>query len=128
MTKKRINVLLWVGLAGTLIFGTNLFVNAYRIAWGDHSMWWTHKDMQLPLEKANDNFELYIRGKLLQKHFSEKTLFSVDENLRQNPISSEDITVRMNNWEKIKSSILAKAIALLLFGWIQHFKNGKKFR
>ena len=126
MTNKRINVLLWIGLTGTLIIGTSLFVDMYRVAWADHALWWTHQDMRLPLNKTNDNFELYIGGKLLQKHISEKTLFSVDKNLRQYPIASEDITVRINNWDKIKSSILTRAtlsafgfgvaIALLLLG------------
>lgn len=135
MLNKRINTILWIGLAGMMIIGTAFFADVYRAFWGDHTMWWTHQSMQLPLEKTKDNFELYIRGKLLQRHLSEKTLFSVDSEGKQYPVVSEVITVRLNNWDKVKSSILTNTtisgfgfgvcITLLLVGLVQYFHHGK---
>lgn len=134
--KKRANTLLWIGLTGTLIIGTSFFSDVYRAFWGDRSMWWTHQATGLPIEKTRDNFELYIGGKLLQKHLSEKTLFSADSNGKQHVVSSEDIRVRLNNWDKTKSSILTNTtmsgvgfgivITLFVIGLVQHISYGKK--
>jgi len=135
MLNKRINPILWIGLTGTLIIGTAFFADVYQAFWGDYTMWWTHQSRRLPLEKTKDNFELYIHGKLLQRHLSEKTLFSVDNEGKQYPVVSEDITVRLNNWDKVKSSILTNmtmsgfgfgaCITLLLVGLVQSFHHGK---
>ena len=94
--------------------------------------------MRLPVEDTRDNFELYIGGEPLRKHLSNSTLFAVDKNGKQYPIVSKDITVRLNNWDKIKASILRHttmsgfafgvAITLLVIGLIQVFHHGKKSR
>lgn len=138
MTGKRVNELLWIGITGMLIIGTSFVVDVYRVFWGDHAMWWTHEAMRLPVEKTRDNFELYIGGKLLQKHLSEKTLFSADKNGKRHPVVSEDIAVRLNNWDKIRSSILTTttmtgfglgvATTLFAIGLFQYFACGRKSR
>jgi hypothetical protein len=138
MENKRINPILWIGLIGTLTIGTSFIADAYRAFWGDQSIWWTPLAMTLPVEETRDNFELYIGGKPLRKHLSDGTLFSVDNNGKQYSIVSKDITVRLNNWDKIKASILGHttmsgfafgvAITLLVIGLIQIFHHGKKSR
>lgn len=135
---KRVNGLLWIGITGMLIIGTSFFVDVYRAFWGDNTIWWTHQGNPLPVEKTRDKFELYIGGKLLQKHLSEKTLFSVDKNGTYYPVISKDIAVRLNNWDKIKSSILTTTIAtgfgfgaataLFFVGLAQCIADGKKPR
>lgn len=138
MMDKRINALLWIGLTGMLIIGTSFVVDVHRAFWGDHTMWWTHQEMRLPVEKTRDSFELYIGGKLLQKHLSERTLFCVDKNGNQVPLVPEDVTVRLNNWDKIKSSILTTttmtgfalgvATTLFVIGLTAYFSGGKRSR
>jgi hypothetical protein len=138
MTSRRINPLLWIGLIGTLTIGSSFIVDVSRVFWGDHSIWWTPQAMRLAVEETKDNFELYIGGKPLQKHLSDATLSSVDKNGKQYTIVSKDITVRLNNWDKIKASILTHttmsgfafgvAITLLVVGLIQVFHCEKKFR
>jgi hypothetical protein len=138
MTSRRINPLLWIGLIGTLTIGTSYITDVYRAFWGDQSIWWTPQVMRLPVEDTRDNFELYIGGEPLRKHLSNSTLFAVDKNGKQYPIVSKDITVRLNNWDKIKASILRHTtmsgfafgvvITLLVIGSIQVFHHGKKSR
>jgi hypothetical protein len=138
MMGKRVNALLWIGLTGMLLIGTSFAVDVCRAFWGDHTIWWTHQAMRLPVEKTSDVFELYIGGKLLQKHLSEKTLFSVDKNGKPYPVVSEDITVRLNHWDKIKSSILmtttmtgfglGAATTLFVIGLARYLASGKKAR
>ncbi len=138
MMSKRVNALLWIGLTGMLFIGTSFVVDVCRAFWGDQTIWWTHQSMRLPVEKTSDSFELYIGGKLLQKHLSERTLFSVDKNGKQYPVVSEDITVRLNNWDKIKASILATttmtgfglgvSTTLFVIGLAQYIACGKKSR
>jgi hypothetical protein len=138
MANKRVNPILWIGLIGTLTIGTSFITDAYRAFWGDQSIWWTPQAMTLPVEETRDNFELYIGGKPLRKHLSDGTLFSVDNNAKQYSLVSKDITVRLNNWDKIKASILGHttisgfafgvAITLLVIGLIQIFHHGKKSR
>ncbi len=133
---KRINALLWIGLTGMLIIGTSFVADVYRAFWGDDTIWWTHQEMLLPLEKTRDSFELYIGGKLLQKHLSERTLLSVDRHGNHHPLVSEDVTVRLNNWDKIKSSILTTttmtgfgfgvATTLFVIGLAAYFASAKR--
>jgi hypothetical protein len=124
-----------MGLTGSLIFGTTFFDNVYQAFRGDQTIWWTPQTMRLPIEETKNNFEIYIGGTSLQKHFSDKTLFSVDKNGKQYPVVSKDITVRLNNWDKTQSSLLTNttmsgfafgvSIALLVVGVIQAFHQEK---
>jgi len=133
---RQINALLWIGLIGMLLIGTSLFTDLYRAFWGDRTIWWTHQGMRLPIEETKDNFELYIGGEPLRKHLSNGTLFSVDKNGTRYPVVSKDITVRLNNWEKVKASTLTYttmsgfafggAITLFVIGLIQTLHNRKK--
>jgi len=133
MMNKRVNELLWIGLTGIFIIGINFTVDIYQVFWGDHNIWWTNQTMRLSFDKSNDNFEIYIGGKILQNHLNEKTIFSRDNNGNLYPIVFNDITVRLNNWDKIKSSILMNTtitgfglgvvITLFVIGLINYFTN-----
>lgn len=136
MTKKRTNSLLWTGLTGTIILGTIFFADLYRAFWGDRAIWWTHQAMKVPIEETKDNFELFIAGRLLQKHLTDGTLLGVDDDGKQYPIVAKDVTVRLNNWDKIKTTILGHttmsgfgfgvALTLLVVGLIQFFHREEK--
>lgn len=133
---KRINPLLLIGLIGTLTIGTSLIANLYHAFWGAHDIWWTPEAMSLPIEETRNHFALSIGRKSLQKHLSEGTLFAVDNNGEQYPIVSKDVTIRLNNWDNVKASILKNAIissfvlgvavTLLITGLIQVLVQNKK--
>lgn len=135
---KPVNTLLWIGLTGTLLIGSSFVADVYHAFWGDHSVWWTHRDMPLSVEKTSDYFELYVARKPLQRHLSEKTLFSLDNNGNQFPLVSEDITVRLNHWDKVKSSILTNttfsgfglgvSMTLFVIGLVQSLPHSRKPR
>jgi len=110
MKKKTINSFLLIGLIGTLTIGTNFAINLHRAFWAEESNWWTPRTMKLPIEETRNNFEIYIGEKFLQEHLSEGTLFSIDKNGEQYRIVSKDISVRLNNWDKMKASFLTNAI------------------
>jgi len=138
MRNRSFNTLLWIGLTGSFIFGTSFVTDMYQAFRGDHNIWWTNQAMKLSFEKTKDNFELYIGGKLLQKHMRDQTLYSTDSNGKQYPVVSGDISVRLNNWDKVKASILSRTamsgfafgitITLLTMGLIQTFQEIKKPR
>jgi len=136
MNNKAIKSLLLIGLIGCFTIGTSFIINIHHAFWGPKNIWWTSPAMKLPIEKTNNYFELFIGGKNLQKHLSEKTLIAVDENGIKYPVVSKDISVRLNNWYKIKSDILTRvifsgiafgvAIILLIIGLMQIIIQKKK--
>jgi hypothetical protein len=116
---------------GTFLFGTSYMTDVYRAFWGKQNIWWTHQSMRLSVDETRKNFELYIGEKSLQEHLSGGTLFAADKNGGRHPIVSEDISVRLNNWDKVQASILTYttvsgiflgiSIALLVIGLIRVF-------
>jgi hypothetical protein len=137
MNKPKINPLVFMGLIGMLTIGTNFAMQIYRAFWGNQNIWWTPRTMQLPIEDSRDNFELYISKKPLQKHLADGTLFALDNNGEQYRVVSKDITIRLNNWNKVRSSILKNAIisgvafgiviTVLVIGLIQVCRRKKRF-
>ncbi|MBW2097634.1 MAG: hypothetical protein JRG77_02260 [Deltaproteobacteria bacterium] len=136
MNKPKINPLVLIGLIGMLTIGTNFSTQLYRAFWGNQDIWWTVRTMQLPIEDSKNNFKLFISGKLLQKHLADGSLFALDRNGEQYRVVSKDVTIRLNNWNKVKSSILTNAlisgvlfgivITVLVIGLIQVFGQKKK--
>jgi hypothetical protein len=61
------------------------------------------------IETTEGRFQVYIGGKRLQKHLSEGSLFAVDQNGAQYIVVSKDIGARLNNWDRMKASILTAA-------------------
>jgi hypothetical protein len=129
MKKKKINLLLWIGAIGMLTIGTSFSTDVYRAFWGEDRIWWTPQALRLPIEETRNDFELYIAGESLRKHLAEGTLFSVGKNGEQYRIVPKDISVRLNNWDKVKASILTNttvsgfafgvSVTLLVIGLIQ---------
>lgn len=136
MNIKSINRLLFIGLIGLFTVGSQFFVDVYSAFYGDKNIYWTHQEMKLPLEKTYNDFQLFIAGNPLQKHLSEKTLFAVDKNGIQYSVVSKDVSVRLNNWNNVKSRILTRAVftgcafgiavTLLIIGLIQTLTQKKR--
>ncbi|MBN1614636.1 MAG: hypothetical protein JW950_09250 [Deltaproteobacteria bacterium] len=110
MKPKSINPFLLIGLIGLFTVGSSFLADLYRVFYGEKDIYWTHRDMKLPLEETLNDFQVFIAGKRLQNHLSEKTLYIVDTNGTQYPIVTKDINVRLNNWNKVKAAILTKAV------------------
>jgi hypothetical protein len=113
----KINEYLLIGLFGLFTVGSNLAVHLYRAYGGDRTIWWTARTLPLNLDETKDVFELRIRSKPLQTHLAEGTLSVVNEEGIGEPVVSGDVAVRVNNWERVKASILANALLSgFLFG------------
>jgi len=61
--------------------------------------------MHLPFENSKDNFQLFISGKLIQEHLADGRIFILDDNGNHSRIVFSDVTIRMNNWNRVKSSM-----------------------
>ncbi len=117
MRKTKLNALLIIGIIGIFTCGSNFAVQIYRAFGGNQDIWWTAKTMPLTIDETKESFELSINGKTIQKHLSEGTLLALNDNGNQKPVVSGDISVRLNNWNKVRASILNNALfSSVLFG------------
>ena len=131
MSKAKINPLLFIGLIGIITIGGNFAVQLHRVFGADQDIWWTPNAEPLAIEETNNSFRVSIGGKLLQDHCAEGTLSAVDGNGKQYRVVPQDISVRINNWHEVKSSILSNALfsavafgivlAVLVIGLVQVF-------
>ena len=111
MEKRRINVYLFIGLIGVVTSGSMLFTHLYQAFWGNETIWWTPAQLQLTVEETGDRFQMTIGGKALRKHLAEGTLFAVDPNGDHYRVVSRDVRVRVNNWDRVKGTLLTGALA-----------------
>ena len=117
MKKTRLNALLIIGIIGSFTCGGNLAVQLFRAFGENQDIWWTARTMPLTIDETEESFELSISGKTIQKHVSEGTLLAADTEGNQRPVVSGDISVRLNNWNKVRASILTNALySAVLFG------------
>ncbi|WP_017302994.1 hypothetical protein [Spirulina subsalsa] len=136
MSRPPINPFLLIGLSGFFTLGSHLFIDLYRVFYEDPTIYWTHQAMPLSLEQTEQNFQLFIAGKNLNRHLSEKTLYALDSEGRPYSIVPEDVTVRVNNWPQVKANLLTKTtftgfafgitITLLLLGGVQTLNHQQK--
>ncbi|MCW6035365.1 hypothetical protein K4A83_03625 [Spirulina subsalsa FACHB-351] len=136
MSRQPINPFLLIGLSGFFTLGSQLFIDLYRVFYQDSTIYWTHQSMPLSLEQTENNFQLLIAGKSLNRHLSEQTLYGVDNQGRQYPIVAQDISVRLNNWPQVKANLLLKTtltgfafgitMTLLILGCVQTFNHPQK--
>ena len=107
---RKINGFLIAGIIGVSVFGAHFGIQYGRAIWGNNDIWWTPKSMALPLSKTRHNFEIYLHGDLLQNHLDSGSLSATDARGERYALASEDIKVRLNNWQKVKSSMLHTAV------------------
>jgi hypothetical protein len=133
MAGRSINSLVWIGLTGTFFIGSSFFADLNQAFRGNSGIWWTHDELRLPLEETKNDVEVYISGKLLQKHITDETLTGMDGNGKPYIVVSRDVVVRLNNMDKIRASILTRttvsglglgvSLTLLVTGLIQVFRR-----
>ena len=117
MRKTKLNALLIIGIIGVFTIGINFVIQIYRAFGSNQDIWWTATTMPLTIDKTKESFELSINGKTIQNHLSEGTLLALDNEGKQQSVVSGDISVRLNNWNKVKASILINALfSGVLFG------------
>ena len=108
--KKKLNGFLLIGIIGLAVFGTQLITNLISAFAANKNIWWTPKTMQLTLEESKNNFEIFIMGEPLQKHFNNGSLCIIDADGKQYHLFAKDIGVRLNNWKSHQVSILKNAL------------------
>ena len=117
MRKTKLNALLIIGIIGVFTIGINFVIQIYRVFGSNQDIWWTATTMPLTIDKTKESFELSINGKTIQKHLADGTLLALNDEGNQQSVVSGDISVRLNNWNKVKASILTNALfSGVLFG------------
>jgi len=134
--KRKINEMLAIGITGTAIFGSFFAADYGDAIWGNKDIWWTPMSMALSPNDTRQDFELYVKGELLQKHLERGTLIVVNQEGQSSPVIAKDVRVRFNNWNKIKASKLNNAslfafvfgasFSLLIIGVFRLIKERKQ--
>ena len=109
MMHMKLNPLLIIGISGAFIWGLFFGIQLYSAYWGNQNIYWTARTMPLQIDETKESFELFIGGKSIHEHLSDKTLLVENEG-HQHIVSSADIKVRLNNWSRVKSSFLTHAL------------------
>lgn len=113
---KSINPLLLIGGVGLLTVGSQLLVVLYRAYWGADDIWWTPAALMLSLEETQGDFEVFVAGEPLGEQLAAGSL-AVSKGGVARPVAVQEISVRLNNWQKVKSSFLGHATYMsFLFG------------
>lgn len=108
--KKTANLLLLIGIIGTATFGFMFVADYAQELWGNKDIWWTPLSMALPLDKTTKQFEMFVKDETLQNHLQRGSLSFVDKRGQSHTVVSGDVKVRLNNWNKIKASILHRSV------------------
>lgn len=110
----KFNAWLIIGIIGISVFGSQFMVFYGRAAWGDANIWWTPKEMALPLLETSNDFELILKGELLRNHLDHGSLLFQDRNGELKSLSTGDLEVRLNNWHQTRASLLHSAVFMAL--------------
>ena len=108
--KRRMNALLIIGITGFFVLGSHFGVQYWRAMWGNDSIWWTPKAMAVSLDETRRYFQMFISGESLQSHLKRTSLTATQRNGEAYRVVPEDIKVRLNNWYKVKASLLHGAV------------------
>ena len=130
---RQFNPLLLMGFLGTVVMGGSFVLGVYKAYWGNQDIWWTHQDMRLSLEDTRNAFEVSLLGEPLQRLLTEGRVLAVDQTGQQRVLHAVDVQARLNNWERVRGSILAgttftglfagMALAVLVIGWRRYLAD-----
>jgi len=118
MKRQSIPQMLWIGVLGCFIFGSNLASGLIEAFYGDADIWWTPQQMMLPLDETKNNFEIRVSGQSLAAMIDKGWLFAEDGQGNQYRVSPKDLGVRLNNWPARQASILKFSIIHAFFSGI----------
>lgn len=109
MKKAGINPLLLIGFIGIFTIGSQFAIRTYQAFAGPKNIWWTHTASHLPFEDSKNSFQVFIKGVSLHECLERGSLTFVDKNEEKIVIDKSDVSVRLNNWYKVKSTYLTFA-------------------
>ncbi|MEO0282158.1 MAG: hypothetical protein ABIN05_07430 [candidate division WOR-3 bacterium] len=113
--KKKNNSLFFLGLTGIIIVGSFFIADLFNTFFGNKNIYWTGTNMMIPYEKSANDFEIFLRGELLQKSVTENKLVLYDKNETFTNVTLDDLSYRLNNYYKVKSANLTKLIFTSFF-------------
>ena len=112
--KNRWNPFLLIGMIGIFTCGSQFAAKYSQAVWGNRDIWWTPISMALPLEETKNEFAIYLNGETLQRHIAQGTLSATTDAGQSSRLESGGIKVRINNWYKIKASLLHGSVYFAL--------------
>ena len=112
--KKKWNPFLLIGMIGIFTCGSPFAVKYSQVPWGNRDIWWTPMTMALPLEETKNDFAIYLNGESLHRHIARGTLTVSTDAGESSQVASGGIQVRINNWYKIKASLLHGSVFFAL--------------
>lgn len=104
------NLLMMIGLVGTPIAGTQFGLDYGRAIWGETQIWWTPKEMALPLEQTGGHFQLTLDGEPLGNHLARNSLTALGSEGLAYFVTPDMVRVRLNNWPQVQAQMLHMAV------------------
>jgi len=131
--RRKLNLLLMIGLIGTPIAGTQFGMDYGRALWGETQIWWTPAAMALPLEQTGGHFQLLIDGEPLGNHLARHSLTALGSEGLAYFVTPDMVRVRLNNWPEVQAGMLHMAVysalglgvslTCLVLGLIEFFRQ-----
>ncbi len=120
--KRKFNNLFLLGIIGVLIVGSFFIADILGTFLGNKHIYWTATNMMLKFDKSSNDFEIYVKGDLMQKALDRKKLLYYEDNGTYSTLSANDFEYRLNNYYKVKSSNLTKLLfTSFFFGFFLSF-------
>jgi len=101
--KRKMNLLMIIGLVGTPIAGTQFGLDYGRAIWGAPQVEWTPIEMALPLEQTSGSFQLLLDNEPLADHLARNSLTALGSEGLAYFVTPEMVRVRLNNWPQIQA-------------------------
>ncbi len=112
--KSKWNPFLIIGIIGIFTCGSPFATKYVQAIWGDPDIWWTPTSMALPLDQTKNHVAILLQGVSFDRHIDQGRLTVTDDRGATYRLTSGDITVRVNNWHKIRASRLHWAVYFAL--------------
>jgi hypothetical protein len=108
MRNFRLTFIIWA-----MVFASFGIVQLGRALQDFHrNYFWTPTIRQEPLEKGNDTFEIYVRGKLLNTRLQAGEI-AVKDGGAWLPLQQGDVTVRLNHIQEVTRTPLLLGVGFL---------------
>ena len=108
--KRKMNLLLIIGLVGTPIAGTQFGLDYGRAIWGETQIWWTPLQLALPLEQTSNQFQILLDNEPLANHLTRNSLTALGAEGLAYFVTPEMVRVRLNNWPQVQAGMLHMAV------------------
>jgi hypothetical protein len=127
------NLLMMIGLVGTPIAGTQFGLDYGQAIWGETQIWWTPREMALPLDQTGGHIQILLDGEPLRDHLARNSLTALGSEGLAYFVTPEMVRVRLNNWPQVQAGKLHMAVysalglgvslTCLIVGLIEFFRR-----